>query len=155
MLLLTSGVHRRLRGAIVSHLFRRVTSVSGYSSYSKVIPSYEIWPYWREGFLFAAPSEVKIVMRVTDVNDNPPRFPGRGRPVVAAIPSSAPYGYQIVRLQVIAFSSWKNDHSIRKRDVNWKKNVSSRLRTQTMGSTRKFVTRCWIGPLMTNPINSL
>ncbi|XP_021940674.1 cadherin-89D isoform X3 [Zootermopsis nevadensis] len=46
-----------------------------------------------------APNEVRIIVRVKDVNDNAPRFVINGRPVVAAIPTSATYGYQIVRLQ--------------------------------------------------------
>ena len=47
----------------------------------------------------AAPNEVKVVVRVTDVNDNPPKFTVSGRPIVAAIPATAHYGYQIVKLQ--------------------------------------------------------
>ncbi|PSN37469.1 Cadherin-89D [Blattella germanica] len=46
-----------------------------------------------------APNEVRIIVRVRDVNDNAPRFVINGRPIVAAIPTTATYGYQIVRLQ--------------------------------------------------------
>ncbi|XP_046673716.1 cadherin-89D isoform X2 [Homalodisca vitripennis] len=46
-----------------------------------------------------AANEVKIVVRVKDVNDNSPQFPLNGRPLVAAIPTSANYGYPIARLQ--------------------------------------------------------
>ncbi|XP_069700620.1 cadherin-89D [Periplaneta americana] len=46
-----------------------------------------------------APNEVRIIVRVRDVNDNAPRFIINGRPIVAAIPTTATYGYQIVRLQ--------------------------------------------------------
>lgn len=42
---------------------------------------------------------MKIVLRVKDVNDNAPRFKQQGRPIVAAIPTSAPYGYQIATLK--------------------------------------------------------
>ncbi|KAJ8945983.1 hypothetical protein NQ318_017099 [Aromia moschata] len=45
-------------------------------------------------------NEVKVVVRVTDVNDNEPKFSVTGRPIVAAIPATANYGYQVVRLQV-------------------------------------------------------
>ena len=45
-------------------------------------------------------NEVKVVVRVTDLNDNIPRFTISGKPIVAAIPSSAGYGYQVIRLQV-------------------------------------------------------
>lgn len=42
---------------------------------------------------------MKVVLRVKDVNDNAPRFKLQGRPIVAAIPTSASYGYQIVTLK--------------------------------------------------------
>lgn len=51
-------------------------------------------------FQISAPNEVRIIVRVKDVNDNAPRFIINGRPIVAAIPTTATYGYQIVRLQV-------------------------------------------------------
>ncbi|KAL1465639.1 hypothetical protein WDU94_005192 [Cyamophila willieti] len=44
------------------------------------------------------PNEVKIIVRVLDANDNGPRFIGNGRPIVAAIPSSATYGFPIAKL---------------------------------------------------------
>ena len=44
-------------------------------------------------------NEVKVIVRVTDVNDNVPKFTITGRPIVAAIPTNANYGYHIVRLQ--------------------------------------------------------
>ncbi|XP_075211152.1 cadherin 89D [Lycorma delicatula] len=46
-----------------------------------------------------APNEIKLVVRVRDVNDNPPVFALNGRPLVAAIPTTANYGYPIARLQ--------------------------------------------------------
>jgi hypothetical protein len=51
-------------------------------------------------FQISAPNEVRIIVRVKDVNDNAPRFVINGRPIVAAIPTTATYGYQIVKLQV-------------------------------------------------------
>lgn len=51
-------------------------------------------------FHISAPNEVRIIVRVKDVNDNAPRFIISGRPIVAAIPTTATYGYQIVKLQV-------------------------------------------------------
>lgn len=44
-------------------------------------------------------NEVKVIVRVTDVNDNVPKFTITGRPIIAAIPTSANYGYHIIRLQ--------------------------------------------------------
>ena len=41
-----------------------------------------------------------MVLRVKDVNDNSPKFITSGRPFVAAIPTTASYGYPIVRLHV-------------------------------------------------------
>ncbi|XP_054267149.1 cadherin-89D-like [Macrosteles quadrilineatus] len=46
-----------------------------------------------------APNEVKVVLRIKDANDNSPQFPLNGRPLVAAIPTSATYGFPIARLQ--------------------------------------------------------
>lgn len=46
--------------------------------------------------------EVRVVVHVRDENDNSPAFEGalEGRPVVAAIPASASYGDEVVRLKV-------------------------------------------------------
>ncbi|KAL1115659.1 hypothetical protein AAG570_005949, partial [Ranatra chinensis] len=48
-----------------------------------------------------APNEVKVVLRVKDVNDNSPKFTTNGRPLVAAIPATARYGYPIVRVHAV------------------------------------------------------
>jgi len=48
---------------------------------------------------FVGNNEVKVVLRIKDVNDNSPRFKQQGRPIVAAIPTSASYGYQIATLK--------------------------------------------------------
>ncbi|XP_050312281.1 cadherin-89D isoform X2 [Anthonomus grandis grandis] len=44
-------------------------------------------------------NEVKVIVRITDLNDNPPKFMVTGRPIVAAIPTTAGYGYEVLRLQ--------------------------------------------------------
>lgn len=51
---------------------------------------------------FTAVNEVRVVVKVRDVNDNAPRFIGTsaGRPIIAAAPSDASYGYSIIQLQV-------------------------------------------------------
>lgn len=53
-----------------------------------------------EDLFFVGLNEVKVVVRITDVNDNPPKFMSTGRPIVAAIPATAGYGYEVIRLQV-------------------------------------------------------
>ncbi|KAK3923914.1 Cadherin-89D [Frankliniella fusca] len=62
-------------------------------------PAHVVYPVNEDRLTDLAPNEVKVVVRVTDVNDNPPRFTVSGRPIVAAIPATAHYGYQIARLQ--------------------------------------------------------
>ncbi|XP_054156169.1 protocadherin Fat 4-like isoform X2 [Oppia nitens] len=42
--------------------------------------------------------ETLVVVNVHDENDNPPVFDNKGRPVVAAIPLEANFGYQVVKL---------------------------------------------------------
>ncbi|XP_026498346.2 cadherin-89D isoform X2 [Vanessa tameamea] len=43
--------------------------------------------------------DVKVVVRIKDVNDNPPKFMNGGRPMVTAIPTTAPFGYEVIQLQ--------------------------------------------------------
>ncbi|KAJ1529702.1 hypothetical protein ONE63_006456 [Megalurothrips usitatus] len=62
-------------------------------------PAHVVYPIAEERLSDLAPNEVKVVVRVTDVNDNAPRFTVSGRPIVAAIPATAHYGYQIAKLQ--------------------------------------------------------
>lgn len=38
------------------------------------------------------------MVRVTDENDNSPRFTGNGKPIVAVIPSTANFGYPVTRV---------------------------------------------------------
>jgi hypothetical protein len=77
-------------------------------------------------------NEVKVIVRVTDVNDNIPKFTITGRPIVAAIPTSASYGHHIVRLQVRGGS-----HPVWGLQV-W---FAFRLGIRTWGSTAKSATR--------------
>lgn len=44
-------------------------------------------------------NEAKIIVRVKDTNDNVPRFKSNGRPMLAAIPTTAHYGYEIIRVE--------------------------------------------------------
>lgn len=44
--------------------------------------------------------DVKIVVRIKDVNDNAPKFTNGNRPLVTAIPTTAPFGYQVIQLKV-------------------------------------------------------
>lgn len=43
--------------------------------------------------------DVKVIVRIKDVNDNAPKFTNGGRPLVTAIPTTAPFGYQVIRLK--------------------------------------------------------
>ncbi|XP_028176911.1 cadherin-89D [Ostrinia furnacalis] len=43
--------------------------------------------------------DVKVIVRIRDVNDNAPKFINGGRPLVTAIPTTAPFGYQVIQLQ--------------------------------------------------------
>ncbi|KAK6627853.1 hypothetical protein RUM44_010332 [Polyplax serrata] len=43
--------------------------------------------------------EVKIIVRVKDLNDNTPKFKHHNRPTVAVVPRTANYGHEIIRLQ--------------------------------------------------------
>lgn len=44
--------------------------------------------------------DVKVIVRIKDVNDNAPKFTNSGRPLVTAIPTTAPFGYQVIQLKV-------------------------------------------------------
>ncbi len=52
--------------------------------------------------LFSAPNEVKLIVHVLDENDNAPKFRNNGRPFVAAIPNTVPYGFVVARIRVSA-----------------------------------------------------
>ncbi|KAL3277702.1 hypothetical protein HHI36_013047 [Cryptolaemus montrouzieri] len=71
-------------------------------------------------------NEVKIIVKVTDVNDNSPKFTIMGRPIIAAIPASANYGYHIVRLQA------------RDSDLGLNGEVRYQILGRTDESTRRF-----------------
>jgi len=59
-----------------------------------------IYPVVGERLNGLAPNEARVVVRVKDVNDNAPRFKSKGRPILAAIPTSAHYGYEVVKVEV-------------------------------------------------------
>ncbi|KAG6460578.1 hypothetical protein O3G_MSEX012073 [Manduca sexta] len=42
--------------------------------------------------------DVKIIVRIKDINDNAPKFTNGNRPLVTAIPTTAPFGYQVMQL---------------------------------------------------------
>lgn len=44
--------------------------------------------------------DVKVIVRIKDVNDNPPKFTNGGRPLVTAIPTTVPFGHQVMQLVV-------------------------------------------------------
>ena len=46
-------------------------------------------------------NEAKIIVNVKDVNDNAPRFPTNGKPLITAIPASVAFGHSILMLKVI------------------------------------------------------
>ncbi|KAH8409766.1 hypothetical protein KR222_006432, partial [Zaprionus bogoriensis] len=45
-----------------------------------------------------SPSECRILVRITDENDNSPKFQGNGQPIVAVLPRSASFGYPVTRV---------------------------------------------------------
>lgn len=59
-----------------------------------------IYPIPDERLGGLANNEAKIVVRIKDTNDNAPRFKSKGRPFLAAVPTSVPYGYEIIKVEV-------------------------------------------------------
>lgn len=59
-----------------------------------------IYPVVGERLNGLASNEARVVVRVKDVNDNAPRFKSRDRPILAAIPTTAHYGYEVVKVEV-------------------------------------------------------
>lgn len=59
-----------------------------------------IYPVMGERLNGLGPNEAKIILKVKDVNDNAPRFKTNGRPILAALPTSAHYGYNVVKVEV-------------------------------------------------------
>lgn len=45
-----------------------------------------------------SPSECRILVRITDENDNSPKFQSNGQPIVAVLPRSASFGYPVTRV---------------------------------------------------------
>ncbi|OAD62651.1 Cadherin-89D [Eufriesea mexicana] len=58
-----------------------------------------IYPVVGERLNGLAPNEARVVVKVKDVNDNAPRFKSKGRPILAAIPTTAHYGYEVVKVE--------------------------------------------------------
>lgn len=59
-----------------------------------------IYPVVGERLNGLAPNEARVIVRIKDVNDNAPRFKSRDRPILAAIPTTAHYGYEVVKVEV-------------------------------------------------------
>ncbi|XP_031334592.1 cadherin-89D isoform X1 [Photinus pyralis] len=72
-------------------------------------------------------NEVKVVVRITDVNDNAPNFTLSGKPLVTAIPNDVSYGYHVIKLQAF--------------DPDW--DINGKIRYQILGradeASRRFV----------------
>ncbi|XP_033236535.1 cadherin-89D isoform X1 [Drosophila pseudoobscura] len=45
-----------------------------------------------------SPNECRILVHISDENDNAPRFRGNGQPIVAVLPQSASFGYPVTRV---------------------------------------------------------
>ncbi|XP_072758851.1 cadherin-89D isoform X2 [Anoplolepis gracilipes] len=58
-----------------------------------------IYPVVGERLNGLAPNEARVVVRIKDVNDNAPRFKSRDRPILAAIPTTVHYGYEVVKVE--------------------------------------------------------
>ncbi|KAF7386894.1 hypothetical protein HZH66_011346 [Vespula vulgaris] len=58
-----------------------------------------IYPVVGERLNGLAPNEARVVVRIKDTNDNAPRFKSKGRPILAAIPTTAHYGYEVVKVE--------------------------------------------------------
>ncbi|XP_067214901.1 cadherin-89D [Linepithema humile] len=58
-----------------------------------------IYPIVGERLNGLAPNEARVIVRVKDVNDNAPRFKSKDRPILAAIPVTAHYGYEVVKVE--------------------------------------------------------
>ncbi|CAD6233777.1 GSCOCG00007273001-RA-CDS [Cotesia congregata] len=58
-----------------------------------------LYPIQEDKLIDLRTNEAKIVVRVKDINDNAPKFKSKGRPLLAAVPASANYGYEIIRVE--------------------------------------------------------
>ncbi|XP_015188290.1 PREDICTED: cadherin-89D [Polistes dominula] len=58
-----------------------------------------IYPVVGERLNGLAPNEARVVVRIKDTNDNAPRFKSKGRPILAAIPTTAHYGYEVIKVE--------------------------------------------------------
>ncbi|CAB0038612.1 unnamed protein product, partial [Trichogramma brassicae] len=58
-----------------------------------------IYPVEGERLNGLGPNEARIVLKVKDVNDNVPKFKTNGRPILAAISTTAHYGYNVIKVE--------------------------------------------------------
>lgn len=66
--------------------------------YSRELP-HMIYPVAEDVLEGMTKYDVKVVVRIKDVNDNSPKFTNGNRPLVTAIPTTAPFGYQVMQLK--------------------------------------------------------
>lgn len=59
-----------------------------------------IYPVVGERLNGLGPNEARIIVKVKDVNDNAPEFKTNGRPILAAVSTATPYGYNIIKVEV-------------------------------------------------------
>ena len=68
-----------------------------------------IYPIAEEKLNGLAFNEARVIVKIKDVNDNTPKFKiladAGSRPLVAVIPTGAPFGYEILKVEVRFFSS--------------------------------------------------
>uniref|UniRef100_A0ABD2X656 Cadherin domain-containing protein n=1 Tax=Trichogramma kaykai TaxID=54128 RepID=A0ABD2X656_9HYME len=58
-----------------------------------------IYPVEGERLNGLGPNEARVVLKVKDVNDNVPKFKTNGRPILAAISTTAHYGYNVIKVE--------------------------------------------------------
>ncbi|XP_018054160.1 PREDICTED: cadherin-89D [Atta colombica] len=58
-----------------------------------------IYPVVGERLNGLASNEARVVVRIKDVNDNAPRFKTKDKPILAVIPTTAHYGYEVVKVE--------------------------------------------------------
>ena len=90
-------------------LGKRDTRSSSRSS-AHAIPSSPSVPNDNSSYHLAF-DEVLVVVQVGDENDNSPVFENRGRPIVAAVPLEASFGFQVVKITVRTLVSRTTTHS--------------------------------------------
>lgn len=66
------------------------------------------YPVAGESVVGLMENEVRVVVRVSDVNDNTPKFKGNGRPIVTIIPNTANFGYPVTQVEAFDRDSGTN-----------------------------------------------